>query len=116
MLASDPVTDMAVHAKLMEQASGPGTPDDHWVQFSRGLYEYRAGGFHEAIEWLEKGRARHDGSALLSVELLLAMARHRLRQGEPERRALGEALERVDRQEGRDAGDPRADVPHGWLM
>jgi tetratricopeptide (TPR) repeat protein len=69
-----------------------------WFEFAKALAEYRQDHFTGAIEWSQKALAR--GGVLereVLAEIVLAMAHRRLMQADEARRALGNALSKIDK-------------------
>jgi len=83
-------------AKMVDTAvaAGPGHKSWDYFQFVKGLAEYRAGHFADAIEWSQKvADQKGDPGRTAQAEAVLAMAQHQLKQTEAARASLAKAAE-----------------------
>jgi tetratricopeptide (TPR) repeat protein len=85
-----PTIDRMVNTAI---AAGPEHKFWPYIQFLKGLFEYRQGHYAEAVDWLQKVTS-YQGDAYLPVHsrMILAMAQHQLQQEEPARAVLTEGL------------------------
>jgi eukaryotic-like serine/threonine-protein kinase len=94
LLLPDAVPDFDRVQKLADRAVS-GTekhPYYHWFVFAKGLAEYRAGRFAEAVKWLNRFGPNADGGhSDASAFAVLAMAQDRLGQKQPAHAALHSA-------------------------
>jgi tetratricopeptide (TPR) repeat protein len=93
------VADSSLPLRLLEQ-SVTGT-EKHWAYswflMSKGIGEYRASRFAQAVEWLRKGEAGHrDPVPRAQARLFLAMAYQELGRVDDARRTLDEAVQIMD--------------------
>jgi eukaryotic-like serine/threonine-protein kinase len=81
--------------KMVDAAVAAGTDNTYWVyfQFAKGLAEYRAGHFDEAVRWL-KQVLDHEGyyERAAAADAVLAMAQFQLKQPEEARATLAKAV------------------------
>jgi serine/threonine protein kinase/tetratricopeptide (TPR) repeat protein len=97
LLAADAVPDFDRVQKLADRTvDGTEKQGDYrWFLFVKGLAEYRAGRFAEAVKWLDRfGPDAHGAQIDASGFAVRAMAQHRLGQKEKARAALksGQAI------------------------
>jgi eukaryotic-like serine/threonine-protein kinase len=94
LLLRDVVPDFDRVQKLADRAVA-GTekhPYYRWFLLLKGLAEYRAGRHAEAVKWLNRFAPKSDGAPVDATAFaVLAMAQHRLNQGEQARAALKSA-------------------------
>jgi Flp pilus assembly protein TadD len=91
-----PEPELAAAGKLADMAIKAAT-DDHWVQFTVELKEYRLARFASAVEWAQKALADPGEKPKRDVGAyaVLAMAYHQLGCLEDARLALANANETV---------------------
>jgi tetratricopeptide (TPR) repeat protein len=81
-------------------------------QWVKGLADYRAGRFKQALPWLRKGQEKFSHPVFKTqAQLLVAMTLHQLRQYDAAREALAEAIEMMDK----DAPEQGTDQGPIWL-
>jgi WD40 repeat protein/serine/threonine protein kinase len=88
-------------------------PHFQWV---KGLADYRAGRFKEALAWLRKSQERLPGPVFkMQAQLLVGMSLYRLGQRDAARQALAEAVRVMERHAPRQGGD-RGVVWFDWAF
>ena len=102
LLVAEPGPDSEVAGQLADQAFSLGKNSFwvYYVQFVKGLAEYRAGHFASAVDWVDKcigqptmvSGPRPDGPAYL----VQAMAQHKLKRSDEARAALAKAADIVN--------------------
>ena len=102
LLVAEPGPDSEVAGQLADQAFSLGKNSFwvYYVQFVKGLAEYRAGHYASAVDWVDKcigqptmvSGPRPDGPAYL----VQAMAQHKLKRSDEARAALAKAADIVN--------------------
>lgn len=97
LLTPDAVPDDERPYRLIDRALAQNG-DFSWFRLAKGMAEYRAGHWQDAIDWLERAEQTSDGSLYLNtlIDLFLAMSHHRLQQTEPARQRLAKATETIE--------------------
>src|SRR5207244_10161440 len=92
--------DLESVARMVETAVSAGTNHwaNSWFQLVKGLAEYRQGRFASAVEWSQKALSRTGENFNRDVEayMVLAIARHQLKQTDEAQATLAKGLEVAD--------------------
>jgi WD40 repeat protein/tetratricopeptide (TPR) repeat protein len=95
LVAPGAVDDLAPALKLAEKAveGGPRVDRFFWKGLTKGIAEYRAGHWDQAVSWLDKARKQTTKQRQCDAlaEVFLAMAQHRLGQTEKVKELLADA-------------------------
>jgi tetratricopeptide (TPR) repeat protein len=113
LVVPDAVQDRILPASMAERALA-SSPDSPWIQFAKGLAEYREGQYAGAIQWLKKSQQsdRGGGEELLTQSsLVLAMAQHQSGEMAAARQSLRSACGIIDT---RLLGIDPDDLGPGW--
>ncbi len=90
----------------------------YWVMSTKGIAEFRAGRFAEAVSWLQKAidaTPSNTPQCKALSNLFLAMAIRRQERPDQARQAFDQAAEIIDRHQAQDGGDLGTDWCD-WLM
>lgn len=119
LIVPDGVADLSLPLRLIEQ-SVTGN-EKHWAYYwflmSKGIGEYRAGRFAEAVDWLRKGEAgQREPVPRAQARLFLAMAYHKLGRRDEARRTLDEAIRIMDTQLPKETDGDIGEVLVDWVF
>jgi eukaryotic-like serine/threonine-protein kinase len=119
LIVPDAVADLSLPLRLIDR-SVTGT-EKHWAYswflMSKGIAEYRAGRFAQAVDWLRKGEAGHrDPVPRAEARLFLAMAYQQLGRGDEARRTLDEAVQILDTQLPKEADGDIGEILLDWVF
>jgi tetratricopeptide (TPR) repeat protein len=120
LLRPDAVADPKVVQQLA-QRTVTGTekyPYYGWFQLAKGMAEYRAGHWEQAIHWLEESQKRpysSQGPSKALAGLFLSMAHERLGQADEVRQALRQAKALIDAELQRWKADDADQINEDWL-
>ena len=119
LIVPDAVADLSLPLRLIER-SVTGT-EKHWAYswflMSKGMAEYRAGRFAQAVDWLRKGEAgQREPVPRAEARLFLAMAYQKLGRGDEARRTLDEAVQIMDTQLPKEADGNIGEILLDWVF
>ena len=99
LILPPPAADLPAIAKLADFAAAAGPEHKAWlyIQFAKGLAEFRQGRFRAALDWLEPLLDKTtDQYRAVQTHMTAAMAQYRLQQPEQARSTLAKGLEIAD--------------------
>ena len=117
LLSPRPAGDMTKLQALVDQAleSDKGGGNLPWFATTKALAEYRAGRFESALQFLEKADSFKAPSAIATVDLLRAMAHHKLGHAKQATEFFGRAADRIEKDLPKPGGQPIT-APENWLI
>jgi serine/threonine protein kinase/tetratricopeptide (TPR) repeat protein len=86
-----------------------------WFAASKGLAEYRAGKFESALQFLQKTESFKSAAARATVELIRAMAQHKLGRAAEAKESFERAKRRVETELAKAGVDP-IPAAENWLI
>jgi tetratricopeptide (TPR) repeat protein len=108
-------TDLATVCKMADLAVTKG--NSPYVQFVKGLAEYRQGHFASAAEYLPKALGGRDPYVNAGAELVLAMTQYQLKQTDAAQASLAKGAELIDSKTPKiDKGEVGDDWWNDWII
>ncbi|HEY7120285.1 MAG TPA: protein kinase [Tepidisphaeraceae bacterium] len=116
LLTPQPVGDMARLQGLLDQAlASTENPDNApWFALSKSLAEYRASRFESALAFVDRAEGLKPASARATMDLIRAMAQHRLGRADKAKELLGKAVSTME--ELPKPGAEPIDGAENWLI
>jgi tetratricopeptide (TPR) repeat protein len=86
-----------------------------WFALTKGLAEYRAGRFDSALQFLDKAQSLNGSAPRATIDLIRAMAHHKLNDHQRAREFLEKAIARMDKELAKPGVEPLSGAEN-WLI